>query len=153
MNLQQVAHRMFYAARGHICEVFIHYTNCTIIERLGTPLAVISHVRPAYQPTITNMALCRKKIGDPWAKWYKTSILISQWTQCVPMIRTNKLMLFWDLITLHCYNHRKQIGQTRRVGKLEMCRMLQQSVDHKNGLCAPFCSHKKQRLPSWTLID
>jgi hypothetical protein len=50
------------AAKNRIC---LFSTKFTQLRLLGTAHMLFSHVRPANQLTITGVALCHKKFGDP----------------------------------------------------------------------------------------
>ena len=61
--------RLYYATRGRIFKLCMHYeNNATVLGGQVYHLLLFLRMRPANQPTISGVALCHQKFGRPWLR-------------------------------------------------------------------------------------
>jgi hypothetical protein len=78
---------------------------------LYLPLIVIFVGEAANQPTMMVVVICHKILYTPDLN-YAQSVLTSQWTNSVSMIKTNPLMLFTEVIGSVCKTVRNAVWRT-----------------------------------------
>jgi len=77
VGLQPAARQV--VLRGPRPHLHILYVLYKLLSNLGGyvyQLLLLFHVRPANQPTVPGVALCNKKVVDPWARTFFCDVCV-----------------------------------------------------------------------------